>query len=134
MRTNDYTQLARALFELTEGKKPEEQAQAVKDFAAYLAENRLLGLYGKIAAEYTRLSNEHHGIVEADVTLTARLPEATKATLREAIKKRHGAKEVRLNERVDQRILGGMKIRIGDTVYDSTLQNSLDQLQAALLK
>lgn len=134
MRTNDYTQLARALFELTEGKKPEEQAKAVKDFAAYLAENRQLGFYGKIAAEYAKLYNEHHGIVEADVTLTARLPEATKVTLREAIKKRHGAKEVRLNERVDQRILGGMKIRIGDTVYDSTLQNSLDQLQAALLK
>ena len=37
-------------------------------------------------------------------------------------------------EKVDQRILGGMKIQIGDTVYDGTLQNSLNQLQTALLK
>lgn len=134
MKSAQYKNLAHALLDLTEGKSSGEQAKAVKDFAAYLSEHRKLGQAGKIIAEYSRLYNERHGILEAQVILTSRLPETTKAHLKETLKKKYGATEVELEEKVDQRVLGGMKVKIGDTVYDGTLQNSLKQLETALLK
>ncbi len=127
-------ELAHVLFETTDGKTEAEEKKALKQFAAYLAKKGLLKDQDKIIDAYRQLYNEKHGIVEALVTLTERMHETTKLELREALKKKYKAHEVHILEKVDQRLIGGIKIQIGDTVYDSSLQNSLKQLQAQLLK
>jgi len=134
MRSSDPKNLAEVLLETTDGKPEAEQHKALKDFAAYLSRKGELRQADAIIEEYRKLYNEKHAIIEATVTLVSRLPEKTKLELRETLKKRYKAREVHILEKVDQRILGGMKIKIGDTVYDGTLQNSLSQLQTALLK
>lgn len=40
----------------------------------------------------------------------------------------HFSKEVRLQEAVDPAIIGGMVIRVGDTVFDSSIASRLDQI------
>ncbi len=127
-------ELAAVLLDMTDGKTEAEQKEALKHFAAYLAKRGLLKKEPEITEEYRRLYNEKHNIVEATITLTARLSEAKKLELREALKKKYKAREVHMLEKVDARLIGGMKIRVGDTVYDSSIQNSLNQLQAQLLK
>ncbi len=127
-------QLAQVLLEMTDGKPEVEEKKAVKEFAAYLAKKNLLKKAGEITAEYTKLYNHKHNIVEATVTLISRLSEAKRLELREALKKKYKAREVHMLEKVDARLIGGMKIQIGDTVYDSSLKNSLNQLQAQLLR
>lgn len=134
MKASITHELARVLLEMTDGAAPEESKKATADFAEYLKKKGLLKQAPAIMAEYQRLHNAKHGIVEALVTLTARLDEKDRASLKEALKKKYGAKEVRIEEKVDQRLIGGMKIRIGDEVLDTSLQNSLGQLQAQLLK
>ncbi len=127
-------QLAGALFDLTDGKDDAVEKKDLKAFAAYLNKKGMLSKADEIIEEYRKLHNAKHHIVEATVTLTERLPEKTRLHLREALKKRYKAREVHILEKVDQRIIGGLKIRIGDEVYDSTIQRSLKQLQAQLLK
>jgi F-type H+-transporting ATPase subunit delta len=127
-------QLAAVLLDLTNGATEEESRKTVKEFAAYLAKKGLLKKAGKIMEEYATLYNTKHSVVDATVTLVARLDEKNRMDLREALKKKHDAREVHILEKVDQRLIGGMKIQIGDTVYDSSIQNSLNQLQAQLLK
>lgn len=127
-------ELAAALLDLTDGKTEEESKKALKEFAAYLGKKGLLSKVNPIIEEYRELYNKKHTIVEATVTLVSRLDEKTRIELREALKKKHKAREVHMLEKVDQRLIGGMKIQIGDTVYDSSIQNSLKQLQAQLLK
>ena len=65
--------------------------------------------------------------------MVSRLSDAAKAELVETLKKKYHAKEVSITEKVDARVLGGMKIQVGDEVYDSSIQNSLSQLQEVLL-
>lgn len=134
MKRGDIKNLARVLLETTDGLPEAEGKKAIKEFAAYLQKNRLLGEAEKIMEEYRKFYNEKHNILEATVTLTSRLPEKTRLDLREALKKKFKAREVHMLEKVDQRILGGLKVKIGDMVYDSSLKNTLTQLEAQLLK
>ena len=134
MKASRISELARALLEMTEGVSEAEQKKALADFAAYLDKKGMLKKADLIAAEYQRLYNKRHEIVEATVTLAARLTDKDRDELSEALKRKYGAKGVEIEERVDQRLIGGMKIRIGDEVFDGSLKNSLKQLQAQLLK
>ena len=43
-------------------------------------------------------------------------------------------KEVQLQTRVDPNILGGIVIRIGDTVYDGSLHNQLRRVRSAAIQ
>ena len=134
MKASITIELAQVLLEMTDGVHEAEQKKALKEFAAYLHKKGLLKKADAILAEYQRLYNAKHGIVEALVTLTARLPEKDKHALSEALKKKYDAKAVHIEEKVDQRLIGGMKIQIGDEVFDSSIANSHRQLQAQLLK
>lgn len=134
MKASITKELAEALLEMTDGKSEAEEKKAIKEFAAYLSRKGMLSQSDAIIEEYRALYNRKHNIVEATVTLTERLPEHTRLKLREALKKKHKAREVHMLEKVDQRIIGGMKVKIGDEVYDSTIKNTLKQLEAQLLK
>ncbi len=131
-------ELAEVLLEMTdENPEAREEAQvkkSLKEFATYLKKKGLLRKADAIIADYRRLYNKKHNIVEATVTLTSRLSEHTRVELREALKKKHNAREVHMLEKVDQRLIGGIRIQIEDEVYDSSIQNSLKQLQTELLK
>ncbi len=127
-------ELAHVLLEMTDGKTEAEQKDALKQFAAYLAKKGLLKKQNEITDEYTKLYNKKHDIVEATVTLVSRLSEHTRLELREALKKKYKAREVHMLEKVDQRIIGGMKVKVGDEVTDRTILNSLKQLEVQLLK
>ncbi len=134
MKTLDPKNLAMALFELTEGVSEAERSEAVKEFAKYLNRKGLLRDSEKIIKCYNSIYNKHHNITEATVTLINRLPEKTRIHLREALKEKYKAKEVHILEKVDARLIGGMKIKVGDTIYDSSLKHSLHQLETRLLK
>jgi len=107
---------------------------SMKDFVAYLAKKKMLKDTDAIIEQYTKLYNKKHDIVEATVTLIERLSEHKRLELREALKKKYKAKEVHLFERVDARLIGGIKIQVGDEIYDSSLQSALRQLETQLLK
>ena len=134
MKSVDTKNLAQILLETTEGASPESSAKAIKDFARYLEKKGLLSKLDSIISDYEILYNKKNNIVQATVTLTHRLPEKTKNDLQEALKKKYNAKEVEIIEKIDARIIGGMKIKIGDTVFDSSLAHSLHQLETQLLK
>ena len=119
---------------MTDGKSDADMKVALKNFVKYLADKKMLRHAENIIDEYRKIYNHNNSIVEATVTLISRMDEQTRLGLREALKKKHAAREVHMLEKVDQRILGGMKVQIGDMIYDNTVQSSLAQLQAQLAK
>lgn len=133
MRSSITKELAAALYEMTGGKTDEEAGKAVQQFAEYLRKKGLVSKTDAILDDYRKIYNEKNGIVEATVTLVERLPEKTRINLREALKKKYGAREVHMLEKVDHRLIGGIKVKVGDEVYDASLQNSLRTLESKLL-
>lgn len=121
------------LFELTKGKEEGELKKVLKEFTLLLSKKRMLGKAKEILGEYKKIYNQAHNIIEAVVTVTERLDEKTRLKLRETLKKKYKAREVHMLEKVDARLLGGIKVKIDDTVYDASLKHTLNQLQEKLV-
>jgi F-type H+-transporting ATPase subunit delta len=84
-----------------------------------------------IAREYRRLYNRRAGIVEAVATSALELDGSERAALQTRIEKMTGAR-VELVTAVDPTILGGIQVRIGDTLYDGSVRGRLERLRAKL--
>jgi F-type H+-transporting ATPase subunit delta len=112
----------------------ESENLSMKDFVAFLAKNKMLKHANKIIEQYEILHNKKHNNLEAIVTVNERLSEHKQTEIRHALKEKYKVDTVHLTEKIDQRLIGGIKIQVGDTVYDSSIRNTLRQLETQLLK
>lgn len=87
----------------------------------------------EVAVAYRQLLDEERGVVEVDVATAAALDEGQRARLRGALERLTG-KQVRLNEEVDESLLGGVLARVGDTVYDASLRGRLRQIREEMVE
>lgn len=129
LKAKDFAQL---LLEMTEGHAESKQQEYLKEFVALVYKKRMQGELSEIIAEYKTLYNKTHGIIEAAVTTASRLEDKQLKSLALALKKKWGAKEVEVDEKVDQRLIGGIKVKIGDTIHDASLGHALNQLHKQL--
>ena len=77
---------------------------------------------------------EFKGIGVAHVTTPFELKEEKKEAICKKLLATTNYKEMEMHYSVDEKLLGGMQIRIGDRVIDSSIQTKLNQLQKDLLK
>lgn len=108
-----------------------ELGSLTRNFLGLVAQNRrLFALKAMIAAYHAILSNRR-GEVTAEVTSAAPLSERHLAELNEVLRQSVGAK-VAIQSRVDPDLLGGLIVKIGSRMIDSSLKTKLQKLQFAL--
>jgi F-type H+-transporting ATPase subunit delta len=71
------------------------------------------------------------GVAIATVTVATALSKAQLGRLETALATQYD-KQIRINEVVDERILGGMRVQIGDEVIDGTISNRISDLRLQL--
>lgn len=81
-----------------------------------------------IAREFRRLYNRRAGIVEATATSAAELDSAELAALRSRLEQMTGGR-IELETRVDASLLGGIQVRLGDTLIDGSVRGRLERLR-----
>ena len=74
---------------------------------------------------------EREGIISAEVRSAVALSEEQCQRLRERLERRSG-RTVRLDIQVDASLRGGAVVRVGDTVFDGSVNTYLERLQARL--
>jgi F-type H+-transporting ATPase subunit delta len=84
-----------------------------------------------IEREFRRIYNRRSGVVEAVATSALALDSAELAALKSRLETMTG-KTVELQTAVDPTILGGIQVRIGDTLYDGSVRGRLERLRAKL--
>lgn len=77
---------------------------------------------------------EHKGIGVAYVTTPFTLNEIKKAAVMERLLATTSYKKMEIHYSVEEGIIGGMVIRIGDRVVDSSIRTKLEELKRQLLK
>jgi len=82
--------------------------------------------------EYILLADEARGIVNAEVTTAVKLTEDEEARIRERLSKMTG-KSVHTTGVVAPEIIGGVLVKIGDTVIDGSIRGRLVALKERLL-
>jgi F-type H+-transporting ATPase subunit delta len=104
----------------------------VRRLVALLAERRRLDLLPEIASEYNELLKRQRGIVTAIVTSAAPLTKDESEALEERLRKMTGA-TVELQPRIDEGLIGGLTVRIGDQLLDASVRGRLERLREQLI-
>ena len=94
------------------------------------AKRRLSALTGIIRAFETQVAKSR-GETEAEVTAARALSDTEINELKSVLKSRLG-KEPRLHSKVDPSLLGGLVVKVGSRMIDSSLRTKLDGLRAAM--
>lgn len=102
-----------------------------RNIIGVLAMNRRLFALSGVIGGFLTLLSESRGEVTADVTSATPLSETQIAAVTEALRQAIGSK-VMLHTKVDKRLLGGLVVRVGSRMVDSSLRTKLQKLQLAM--
>ena len=97
-------------------------------FLLLLVIRKRLSYIGQIATEFGRLVNEHRRISVAKVTTAVPLDDDRRALMQQWLAKATD-RNVNLDERVDESILGGVVVQIGDRRFIASLVDQLEALR-----
>ncbi len=93
-----------------------------------LIENKRLAILEDVAASYNSQFDQLRGTQVAKVTTAVPLTEDLKTMVSAKVKELTG-KEAELENIIDESILGGFILRVGDIQYNASIANKLDKLK-----
>jgi F-type H+-transporting ATPase subunit delta len=100
-------------------------------FLGVLANNRRLAALPGIIRAFGQLAASHRGEVTAEVTSAHPLTDEQVADLKQQLRIRMG-REVAVDLSVDPALLGGLVVRIGSQMIDSSIRTRLNSLAHAM--
>ena len=105
----------------------------VKNFYAYLIDQRRLVDFSGIRDEFARLADEDAGVITAEIISATPVDDACRARLQRALSERTGY-EVYLDIAVDPELIGGAVAKIKDLSFDGSIRSQIEQLRTNLTK
>ncbi len=105
--------------------------KTVCDFVGVIANNRRLGVLRAIVTAFSTLVATKRGVVTATVASAHALSPVQREQLRARLIEA-GYGNVNIQESVDPALLGGLVVRVGARLYDTSLKSRLQRLQYAM--
>ena len=103
----------------------------IRDFVGVISVNRRLRALRDIVSAFATLVAERRGIVTAHVASAHPLNDVQRQQLRARLIEA-GYGNVNIDERVEPDLLGGLIVKIGARLYDTSLKSRLQRLQYAM--
>jgi F-type H+-transporting ATPase subunit delta len=123
----------------------EEQARAIAavldkvgmtgtaaNFIRLVARNRRLFAIRQMIRAFRHLVARHRGEVTVDVTVAEQLSEAHLGALKDALRSVTGGKDIELDVKVEPAIIGGLVVKLGSRMVDSSLRTKLNAIKFAM--
>lgn len=85
-----------------------------------------------IAKELVRMYNEQHNIATATVTTATLLDAKALADIQRVLEQKTG-KKIELETEVDPSLIGGLVVRMGDSLFDASIANQLKKIKKELV-
>jgi len=101
------------------------------NFVKLIAKNRRLFTLPEMIKNYHALAARGRGEVQAEVISAVALNDAQMQQLKDTLKASVG-KDVSISSRVDQGLLGGLIVKVGSRMIDSSLRTKLNSLKIAM--
>ena len=103
----------------------------VQDFVGVIANNRRLSQLRTIVSAFAALVAEKRGVIPAQVATAHPLTDTQRQQLRARLIEA-GYGQVAIEEKVDPSLLGGIVVRVGARLYDTSIKSRLQRLQYAM--
>ena len=97
-----------------------------------IARNRRLFAVRDMIRGYRALVAKHRGEVTAEVTVAEKLSNANLDALKSAIKNVTGGKDIDFDVKVDPAIIGGLIVKVGSKMVDTSLRTKLNAIKFAM--
>ncbi|MEI3611955.1 F0F1 ATP synthase subunit delta [Pseudogracilibacillus sp. SO30301A] len=94
-----------------------------------LVERHRIDTITSIVHAFVEQYNEANGIAAADVYSVRALSEEEQTNIEASLKKQLDKKSVLINNIVDPSVLGGLRIRVGNTIYDGSISGKLYRIK-----
>ena len=105
--------------------------KVLDNFVKMLNENGDLGMYPQIEQQYEKIVSEQQGIKQVEIS-TARDVSLTKDLLE--LLNKHVAGKIEVKHKIDDKLIGGVVVRVDDTLIDASLQTTLKNLKRTIAK
>lgn len=125
-------QYARSLFEIIKNADDGQIEKIIRDFTKVLIKNNDAAKIEKIIRHFNEFWNKDKGVIEAEIISAKELGKDISKLLEDHIKKLTGGKVLNLKKKIEKDILGGVVIKYGDKVLDSSLKTKLRQFSNIL--
>jgi F-type H+-transporting ATPase subunit delta len=115
------------------GKLLEGPDEAVENFLELLVEKHRMPAIFRIRRELDRLWEDANKLLPVTITSAVELDSSTVDGIASAIGEQTGRK-VELTTTVDPDVLGGIVLRVGNSILDASIRNRLEQLRRQVAK
>ncbi len=122
-------QYALGLYQLVENTAEDDLAKEVKSFVDFIIANNDYSSINEIISEFSKIWDKEKKELIASVSSVFKLSTESKDVIIDYLKKKTDSKSVRLTEKLDENILGGVVLRYADKIVDGSLKNSLNSLK-----
>jgi F-type H+-transporting ATPase subunit delta len=105
----------------------------VYEFFALLAERNEYSMFNSIAIVYGKLQKDSLNQIDVTAYSIDKIDMDLISSIVKGIEKFTG-KNVDLKSQVDKDLLGGLKLRVGNTIFDGTIANQMAKMKKVLLE
>ncbi|GHC44691.1 ATP synthase F1 subunit delta [Ulvibacter litoralis] len=112
----------------------ENNSEVTKGLIQILTTNKRINLLGGVAESYISLYNESQGVKVANVTTAVALSSELETEVLAKVKQLTGSSQVTIHNTIDESILGGFILRVGDLQYDASIANKLGKIKREFSK
>ena len=111
-----------------------DNSEETRSLIRVLVDNKRTNLLNEVSKNYIALFNEEQGVKVAQVTTAIPLSDEIEQKVLAKIKEMTGSNKVTLENNIDESILGGFVLRIGDLQYNASIANKLSKIKREFSK
>jgi len=112
----------------------EKNSDVTKGLIQILSSNKRINLLGSVAGAYVDLYNNSKGVKVATVITAVAITPEIQATVLSKVKEMTGSENVTIDNTIDDSIIGGFILRVGDLQYNASIANQLGNLKREFSK
>lgn len=109
-------------------------SESTKGLISLLVDNKRANILDDVAASYINLRNEAKGVKVASVTTAIALNPELEQNVLAKVKEMTGSESVTIDNTIDESIIGGFILRVGDLQYNASIANKLENLKREFSK
>ena len=104
----------------------------IRNFLFVVSDHQRTHILPEILASFQDVIRQRQGVAEAEISSAVELSAAQKKKFAQTLERLTG-KKIEAKYSLDPSLLGGAVVRVGDTIYDGSVRNSLNEMRARLV-
>jgi F-type H+-transporting ATPase subunit delta len=103
-----------------------------QNFVKLVVENDRVSALPEVAMQFAALKNKLEGAADANIATAFPLSDAQVNELLAGLSKKFGGVKLKPHVSVDASLIGGVRVTVGDEVFDTSVRSQLDRMRTSL--